>query len=76
MKIRYSLLIYIHSHVQCTCPRRYGDASITIEVPNEQGLAAVDTQILLRPSILVTLVLEPLVDYIEGAYPGITDETI
>jgi alpha-glucosidase len=43
------------------------------EFPNEPQLAGVDNQFLLGPSILVTPVLQPQVDTVQGVFPGIID---
>lgn len=41
------------------------------EFPYDPQLAGVDTQFLLGPSLLVTPVLEPQVDYVKGVFPGL-----
>lgn len=46
------------------------------EFPNDPQLAAVETQFMVGPSILVTPVLEPLVDYVRGVFPGVAEGTI
>jgi len=43
------------------------------EFPNDPQLAAVETQFLLGPSLLITPVLEPLVSTVKGVFPGIAD---
>lgn len=43
------------------------------EFPNDPQLAAVDTQFLLGPALLVTPVLQPQVNYTKGVFPGIVD---
>jgi alpha-glucosidase len=72
MAIRYSLLPYIYTlfqsaHTEGSTVMR----ALAWEFPNDPQLAAVDTQFLLGPSILVTPVLEPQVVTVNGIFPGI-----
>jgi alpha-glucosidase len=46
------------------------------EFPNEPQLAGVDTQFLLGPNILVTPVLEPQANTVNGVFPGLVDGEI
>lgn len=74
MHIRYSLLPYMYTlfyqaHTTGSTVMR----ALAWEFPNEPQLAAVDTQFLLGPNILITPVLEPQVDAVNGVFPGIID---
>lgn len=76
MAVRYSLLTYMytlfyHAHTQ-------GDAvmrALAWEFPEDQSLRETFNQFLLGPSILVTPVLQPNVDYVNGVFPGIGQGT-
>jgi alpha-glucosidase len=72
MAIRYSLLPYMYTlfnsaHTTGSTVMR----ALAWEFPNDPQLAAVDTQFLLGPSLLITPVLEPQVDTVKGVFPGI-----
>ncbi|KAF1851321.1 glycoside hydrolase family 31 protein [Cucurbitaria berberidis CBS 394.84] len=74
MHIRYSLLPYMYTlfhqaHTTGSTVMR----ALAWEFPNEPQLAGVDTQFLLGPNILVTPVLEPHADTVNGVFPGIID---
>jgi alpha-glucosidase len=74
MHIRYSLLPYMYTlfhqaHTTGSTVMR----ALAWEFPNDPQLAAVDTQFMLGPSILVTPVLEPQVDTVKGVFPGIAE---
>tara|TARA_R110002003_G_scaffold54_9_gene4768 strand:+ start:42294 stop:43139 length:846 start_codon:yes stop_codon:yes gene_type:complete len=74
MHIRYSLLPYMYTlfhqaHTTGSTVMR----ALAWEFPNEPQLAGVDTQFLLGPNILVTPVLEPQVDTVNGVFPGLID---
>lgn len=74
MHIRYSLLPYMYTlfhqaHTTGSTVMR----ALAWEFPNEPQLAGVDTQFLLGPNILVTPVLEPQADTVNGVFPGIAD---
>lgn len=74
MQIRYSLLPYMYTlfyeaHTTGSTVMR----ALAWEFPNEPQLAGVDTQFLLGPSLLVTPVLEPQVDTVNGVFPGVID---
>jgi alpha-glucosidase len=74
MQIRYSLLPYIYTlfhqaHTTGSTVMR----ALSWEFPHEPQLAGVETQFLLGPNILVTPVLEPQVDTVNGVFPGIVD---
>lgn len=76
MQIRYSLLPYMYTlfyqaHTTGSTVMR----ALAWEFPNEPQLAGIDTQFLLGPSILVTPVLEPQVDTVNGVFPGVVDGT-
>lgn len=77
MKIRYSLLPYTY-----TLFHRANVAGETVlralawEFPNEPQLAAVETQFMSGPAILVTPVLAPLMTTVQGVFPGIASGTI
>ena len=77
MNIRYSLLPYMYTLFYYAHTK--GDTVLNAlqwEYPNESYLAAVDNQFMLGPAILVTPVLQPLVDYVNGVFPGVADGTI
>lgn len=74
MHIRYSILPYFYTlfyqaHTTGSTVMR----ALAWEFPNEPQLAGVDTQFLLGPSLLITPVLEPQVDYVRGVFPGVAD---
>lgn len=74
MNIRYTLLPYMYTlfhqaHTTGSTVMR----ALAWEFPNDPQLAAVDTQFLLGPNILVTPVLEPQVDTVNGVFPGLID---
>lgn len=76
MQIRYSLLPYMYTlfyqaHTTGSTVMR----ALAWEFPNEPQLAAVDTQFMLGPNILVTPVLEPQVDTVNGIFPGVATGT-
>lgn len=77
MSIRYSLLPYMYTlfyqaHTQAETVMR----ALAWEFPNDASLAAVETQFMLGPDLLITPVLEPLVTSVKGVFPGIADGTI
>jgi len=77
MNIRFSLLPYIYTlfyeaHTKAQTVMR----ALQWEFPNDPQLADVATQFMLGPSLLITPVLEPLVDYVRGVFPGVADGTI
>ena len=74
MHIRYTLLPYMYTlfndaHKTGSTVMR----ALAWEFPNEPQLAAVDTQFLLGPNILIIPVLEPQVDTVKGVFPGVID---
>lgn len=76
MQIRYSLLPYMYTlfyeaHSQASTVMR----ALAWEFPNDPSLAAVETQFMLGPSLLVTPVLVPLADTVQGVFPGVEDGT-
>ncbi|PNS21638.1 hypothetical protein CAC42_997 [Sphaceloma murrayae] len=72
MAIRYALLPYMYTlmHLASTTGSTVLRA-LAWEFPNDPSLAAVDTQFLLGPAILVTPVLEPNVRTVRGVFPGV-----
>ncbi|KAK3678865.1 hypothetical protein LTR78_001318 [Recurvomyces mirabilis] len=76
MSVRYSLLNYMytlfyHAHTSGDTVMR----ALAWEFPEDQTLAGTYAQFLLGPSLLVTPVLEPNVDYVKGVFPGIGQGT-
>lgn len=72
MKIRYAILPYIYTlfqqaHTTGSTVMR----ALAWEFPNDPSLAAVDTQFLLGPSIMVVPVLAPQATSVKGIFPGI-----
>ncbi|KAL2799144.1 glycosyl hydrolases family 31-domain-containing protein [Aspergillus keveii] len=72
MNIRYALLPYFYTLMN----NAHTDGSTVLralawEFPGEPSLAAVDTQFLVGPSIMVVPVLEPHVDTVRGVFPGV-----
>ncbi|KAK5108679.1 hypothetical protein LTR62_008084 [Meristemomyces frigidus] len=72
MGVRYSLLNYMytlfyHAHTQGETVMR----ALAWEFPEDQTLAGTFSQFMLGPCLLVTPVLEPLVDHVQGVFPGI-----
>lgn len=77
MSIRYSLLPYMYTlfynaHTQAETVMR----ALAWEFPNDASLAAIETQFMLGPDLLITPVLEPLVTSVRGVFPGVADGTI
>ncbi|KAJ5661779.1 uncharacterized protein N7477_009395 [Penicillium maclennaniae] len=72
MKIRYAILPYFYTlfHLAHTTGSTVMRA-LAWEFPHDPSLAAVDTQFLLGPSIMVVPVLEPQVDTVKGVFPGV-----
>lgn len=74
MRIRYALLTYMYTlfheaHTSGSTVMR----ALSWEFPNDQSLRGVGTQFLLGPSLLITPVLEPNVDYVRGVFPGVAE---
>lgn len=72
MKIRYSILPYFYTlfhqaHTTGSTVMR----ALAWEFPNDPSLAAVDTQFLVGPSVMVVPVLEPQADTVKGVFPGV-----
>jgi alpha-glucosidase len=72
MKIRYSILPYFYTlfhqaHTTGSTVMR----ALAWEFPTDPSLAAVDTQFMVGPSIMVVPVLEPLADTVKGVFPGV-----
>lgn len=77
MDIRYSLIPYTY-----TLFHQAHTAGATVlralpwEFPNDPSLAAVETQFMSGPAILVTPVLAPLATTVQGVFPGIAEGTV
>lgn len=76
MGIRYSLLPYTytlfwHANQNGSTVLR----ALAWEFPNDPSLAAVETQFMSGPALLVTPVLQPLVTTVQGVFPGIAEGT-
>ncbi|KAF4556093.1 Alpha-glucosidase-like protein 3 [Elsinoe fawcettii] len=72
MSIRYALLPYLYTLLYRASTS--GDTvmrALAWEFPHDPSLAAVDTQFLLGPAVLVTPVLEPNVRTVNGVFPGL-----
>lgn len=72
MKIRYALLPYMYTlfqqaHTTGSTVMR----ALAWEFPNDPTLAAVDTQFLLGPSLMIVPVLAPQATSVKGVFPGI-----
>jgi hypothetical protein len=72
MAVRYSLLTYMytlfyHAHTNGETVMR----ALAWEFPDDASLRGTFSQFMLGPSILVTPVLQPNVDYVNGVFPGI-----
>lgn len=72
MKIRYAILPYFYTlfhdaHTTGSTVMR----ALAWEFPNDPSLAAVDTQFLLGPSIMVVPVLVPQATSVDGVFPGV-----
>ena len=77
MQIRYSLLPYMytlfyHAHTPGDTVMR----ALAWEFPNDPQLASIDNQFMLGPSLLITPVLEPLINTTRGVFPGVASGTI
>lgn len=72
MKIRYAILPYFYTlfHLAHTTGSTVMRA-LAWEFPNDPSLAAVDTQFLVGPSVMVVPVLEPQADTVKGVFPGV-----
>lgn len=66
------LPLYLQAHTSGQTVLR----ALQWEFPNDAQLAGIDNQFMLGPSILITPVLQPLVDYVQGIFPGVADGTI
>ncbi|KAF1973746.1 hypothetical protein BU23DRAFT_639650 [Bimuria novae-zelandiae CBS 107.79] len=72
MAVRYNILTYMytlfyHAHTKGETVMR----ALAWEFPDNTSLRETFNQFLLGPSILVTPVLQPNVDYVNGVFPGI-----
>lgn len=77
MNIRYSLLPYLYTlfynaHTTGSTVHR----AMVWEFPFEPALASADRQFMLGPSLLITPVLEPLANTVNGVFPGGSSGTI
>lgn len=72
MNIRYSILPYFYTlfHLAHTTGSTVMRA-LAWEFPNDPSLAAVDTQFLVGPSLMVVPVLAPQADTVNGVFPGV-----
>ncbi|KAG2415014.1 alpha-glucosidase precursor [Aspergillus terreus] len=72
MKIRYAILPYFYTlfHFAHTTGSTVMRA-LAWEFPNDPSLAAIDTQFMVGPSVMVVPVLEPQVDTVKGVFPGV-----
>ncbi|KAK0335570.1 hypothetical protein LTR91_019492 [Friedmanniomyces endolithicus] len=76
MSVRYSLLTYMYTlfyyaHTQGDTVMR----ALAWEFPNDPSLAGTFTQFMLGPSLLITPVLIPNVESVNGVFPGIGEGT-
>jgi len=76
MSIRYSLLTYMYTlfyyaHTEGQMVMR----ALAWEFPNDASLAGTFSQFMLGPSLLITPVLIPNVDTVQGVFPGIGEGT-
>ncbi|GLA57182.1 hypothetical protein AtubIFM54640_003307 [Aspergillus tubingensis] len=72
MRIRYAILPYFYTlfdlaHTTGSTVMR----ALSWEFPNDPTLAAVETQFMVGPAIMVIPVLEPLVNTVKGVFPGV-----
>ncbi|KAF2650404.1 glycoside hydrolase family 31 protein [Lophiostoma macrostomum CBS 122681] len=72
ISVRYSMLTYMYTlfyyaHTKGETVMR----ALAWEFPEDSSLRETYSQFLLGPSILVTPVLEPNVDYVNGVFPGV-----
>ena len=77
MAIRYSILPYMYTlfhqaHTTGSTVMR----ALAWEFPNDPSLASADRQFLLGSSLMVTPVLEPLANSVDGVFPGIKEGTV
>lgn len=77
MNIRYSLLPYTYTlfhkaHMAGETVLR----ALAWEFPNDASLAAVETQFMSGPALLITPVLVPLATTVNGVFPGVAEGTI
>lgn len=77
MKIRYAILPYFYTlfheaHTTGSTVMR----ALAWEFPTDPSLAAVDTQFLLGPSIMVVPVLAPQATSVKGVFPGLKNGEI
>ncbi|GES59432.1 alpha-glucosidase AgdA [Aspergillus terreus] len=72
MKVRYAILPYFYTlfHFAHTTGSTVMRA-LAWEFPNDPSLAAIDTQFMVGPSVMVVPVLEPQVDTVKGVFPGV-----
>jgi alpha-glucosidase len=72
MNIRYAILPYFYTLFQLA--HTTGSTvmrALAWEFPNDPSLAAISTQFLVGPSVMVIPVLEPQVDTVKGVFPGV-----
>lgn len=77
MDVRYSLLPYTYTLFwQANQNGSTVLRALAWEFPDDPSLAAVETQFMSGPALLVTPVLEPLVTTVKGVFPGVATGTI
>jgi len=77
MNIRYALLPYMYTlFYQANTMGETVMRALQWEFPGDASIAAVDNQFMLGPALLITPVLQPQVDYVQGVFPGVADGTI
>ncbi|KAK9315905.1 glycosyl hydrolases family 31-domain-containing protein [Lipomyces starkeyi] len=75
MAIRYEILPYYYTLMyEASKTGMPALRALSWEFPYDKSLASVETQFLVGEAILVTPVLQPLVDYVKGVFPGVPDE--
>ncbi|GAB7358215.1 hypothetical protein MBLNU230_g0367t1 [Neophaeotheca triangularis] len=77
MHVRYSLIDYMYTLLYYANTKgETVNRALAWEFPNDASLAGTYNQFMLGPSILVTPVLQPNVDYVNGVFPGVEDGEI
>ncbi|WPG98450.1 Hypothetical protein R9X50_00124000 [Acrodontium crateriforme] len=76
MQVRYSMLTYMYTlFYYAATEGQTVMRALSWEFPNDPSLAGTYSQFMLGPSILVTPVLVPNVDYVKGVFPGVGEGT-
>lgn len=77
MNIRYSLLPYTYTlFYKANTAGQTVLRALAWEFPDDPSLAGVETQFMSGPAILVTPVLVPNVETVQGVFPGVAQGTI